>query len=87
MLFRKKLPAVYKVHRPWGRLVRLELKPHPVLARVWAGARRPALRMRAALAPTAAPPAPWAAPTQGAYLLTPTPLIRYSRTLFPIIKP
>ncbi|CAH0588916.1 unnamed protein product [Chrysodeixis includens] len=72
----KKLPAVYKVHRPWGRLVRLELKPHPVLARVWAGAASRALRMRAALTPTAAPPAPWADTARGAYLVTPTPLVR-----------
>ncbi|CAH2250120.1 jg6847 [Pararge aegeria aegeria] len=73
----KKLPAVYKVHRPWGRLVRLELKPHPALSRLWASAARPQLKMRAALAPTRAPPAPWLAPTaNGAYLLTATPLVR-----------
>lgn len=48
----KLLPAVYKVHRPWGRLVRLELKPHP------------------------APPLPWAGTQRGAYLVTPTPLVR-----------
>ncbi|CAH1639276.1 unnamed protein product [Spodoptera littoralis] len=72
----KKLPAVYKVHRPWARVVRLELKPHPVLARVWAGAAPPGLRMRAALTPTAAPPAPWASPAKGAYLVTPTPFVR-----------
>ncbi|XP_023945104.2 DNA-directed RNA polymerase, mitochondrial [Bicyclus anynana] len=73
----KKLPAVYKVHRPWGRLVRLELKPHPALSRLWAVAARPQLKMRAALAPTRAPPAPWLAPTaNGAYLLTATPLVR-----------
>nr|XP_049705055.1 DNA-directed RNA polymerase, mitochondrial [Helicoverpa armigera] len=72
----KLLPAVYKVHRPWGRLVRLELKPHPALARLWAGAAAPALRLRAALTPTAAPPLPWAATQRGAYLVTPTPLVR-----------
>ncbi|XP_045500469.1 DNA-directed RNA polymerase, mitochondrial isoform X2 [Colias croceus] len=73
----KKLPAVYKVHRPWGRLVRLELKPHPVLSRLCAAAARPALRLRAALAPTVSPPAPWLAPTApAAYLLTATPLVR-----------
>ncbi|CAB3230717.1 unnamed protein product [Arctia plantaginis] len=72
----KKLPAVYKVHRPWGRLVRLELKPHPVLARLWAGAARRDLRMRAALTPTHAPPAPWARVDRGALLLTHTPLVR-----------
>ncbi|XP_004931824.1 DNA-directed RNA polymerase, mitochondrial [Bombyx mori] len=72
----KKLPAVYKVHRPWGRAVRLELKPHPALCRVWEGAARPGLRLRAALVPAAAPPAPWAAPDAGAYLLTRTSLIR-----------
>ncbi|CAG4960033.1 unnamed protein product [Parnassius apollo] len=77
----RRLPAVYKVHRAWGRMVRLELKPHPVLARLWAGAARPALCLRAALVPTRAPPAPWrthappAVPV-GAYLLTGTPLIR-----------
>ncbi|XP_063895099.1 DNA-directed RNA polymerase, mitochondrial [Helicoverpa armigera] len=72
----KLLPAVYKVHRPWGRLVRLELKPHPALARLWAGAAAPALRLRAALTPTAAPPLPWAGTQRGAYLVTPTPLVR-----------
>ncbi|KAI5638464.1 DNA-directed RNA polymerase, mitochondrial [Phthorimaea operculella] len=72
----KKLPAVYKVHRPWGRMVRLELKPHPALARLWSGAATPALRMRAALVPTAGPPVPWCSPNMGACLVTPTPLIR-----------
>ncbi|XP_059048720.1 DNA-directed RNA polymerase, mitochondrial [Achroia grisella] len=70
------LPAVYKVHRPWGRLVRLELKPHPVLARLWAGGARPGLRVRAALAPALAPPAPWLSHASRAHLLTPTPLVR-----------
>ncbi|XP_050347708.1 DNA-directed RNA polymerase, mitochondrial [Nymphalis io] len=70
----KKLPAVYKVHRPWGRLVRLELKPHPTLSRLCAAAARPALRMRAALAPTRAPPPPWR--HAAACLLTATPLVR-----------
>ncbi|XP_041982411.1 DNA-directed RNA polymerase, mitochondrial [Aricia agestis] len=73
----KLLPAVYKVHRPWGRLVRLELKPHPTLTRLAAAAARPVLRLRAALAPTRAPPAPWhSATAPGAYLLTDTPLVR-----------
>ncbi|XP_061718880.1 DNA-directed RNA polymerase, mitochondrial [Cydia pomonella] len=72
----KKLPAVYKVHRPWGRLVRLELKPHPALARLWLGAARAALRMRAALLPPSSPPRPWPHLHSGAYLLTKTPLIR-----------
>ncbi|CAK1555600.1 unnamed protein product [Leptosia nina] len=73
----KKLPAVYKVHRPWGRFVRLELKPHPILTRLCAATARPTLRMRTSLAPTVSPPAPWlTATTPGAYLLTGTPLIR-----------
>ncbi|KAM3965715.1 LOW QUALITY PROTEIN: mitochondrial RNA polymerase [Aphomia sociella] len=72
----KLLPAVYKVHRPWGRLVRLELKPHPALARLWAGGARRSLRVRAALAPALAPPMPWCTRASRAYLLTPTPLIR-----------
>ncbi|KAJ2945774.1 hypothetical protein O0L34_g614 [Tuta absoluta] len=57
-------------------MVRLELKPHPALARLWGGAATPALRMRAALVPTAGPPVPWTAATMGACLVTPTPLIR-----------
>ncbi|KOB68484.1 DNA-directed RNA polymerase [Operophtera brumata] len=54
------------MHRPWGRLVRLELKPHPVLARLWSGAAKPELRMRASLAPTRGPPAPWTGVNFGA---------------------
>ncbi|KAI8439642.1 hypothetical protein MSG28_013355 [Choristoneura fumiferana] len=72
----KKLPAVYKVHRPWGRLVRLELKPHPSVSRLWLGAARAALRMRADLVPPASPSKPWPHLHSGAYLLTKTPLIR-----------
>ncbi|XP_050677146.1 DNA-directed RNA polymerase, mitochondrial [Leptidea sinapis] len=72
----KKLPALYKVHRPWGRLVRLELKPHPTLTRLCAAAARPTLSMRACLAPTLSPPVPWRSPASAAYLLTETPLIR-----------
>ncbi|VVC87266.1 unnamed protein product, partial [Leptidea sinapis] len=71
----KKLPALYKVHRPWGRLVRLELKPHPTLTRLCAAAARPTLSMRACLAPTLSPPVPWRSPASAAYLLTETPLI------------
>ncbi|KAL4703702.1 hypothetical protein ACJJTC_004117 [Scirpophaga incertulas] len=76
----KMLPAVYKVHRPLGRLVRMELKPHPVLARAWASACPPRLRMRTALLPTIAPPAPWSAPHPVAHLTPPAPLIRCVRT-------
>ncbi|XP_045488794.1 DNA-directed RNA polymerase, mitochondrial [Pieris rapae] len=73
----KKLPAVYKVHRPWGRYYRLELKPHPVLIRLCAATSRPALRMRTSLAPTVSPPTPWLTATApAAYLLTGTPLVR-----------
>ncbi|CAG9564536.1 unnamed protein product [Danaus chrysippus] len=73
----KKLPAVYKVHRPWGRLVRLELKPHPALSRLWSSAARPRLRLRSSLVPARSPPAPWySATASAACLLTDTSLIR-----------
>lgn len=77
----KKVPAVYKVHRPWGRLVRLELKPHPVVCRLCMSGVRLTLRMSAPLVPPLSVSAPWAAHKTGAYLLTDTTLIRIPFTV------
>ncbi|XP_068617783.1 DNA-directed RNA polymerase, mitochondrial [Battus philenor] len=74
----KNMPGVFKVHRHWGWQVRLELKPHPIVSRLYAVAARPSLHLRSTLVPALAPPPPWRRHTAGAYLVTDTPLIRLS---------
>jgi DNA-directed RNA polymerase len=53
-----------------------EVKPHPVLARLFRGAAQEDLVFEAATVPMLCPPLPWTSVGSGGYLIAKTDLIR-----------
>lgn len=76
-LLRKFLPILYNVFRGKGKLVRQEIKPHPLLPRLVRESLVPTLYMDSNLTPCICPPLPWSDVLHGGYLLTKTPVMRY----------
>jgi DNA-directed RNA polymerase len=74
--FRHLLPAFYTLFRAQGRLLREEVKPHPILARLFRGAAQEDLLFEMAAVPMLCPPLPWTSVATGGYLLVKEPLIR-----------
>ncbi|XP_017021954.1 DNA-directed RNA polymerase, mitochondrial [Drosophila kikkawai] len=70
------LPAFYTLFRNQGRLVKEEVKPHPVLARLLRASRQQTLTFESNLVPMLCPPQPWSTPHNGGYLLNKSELIR-----------
>uniref|UniRef100_W8B9K7 DNA-directed RNA polymerase n=2 Tax=Ceratitis capitata TaxID=7213 RepID=W8B9K7_CERCA len=70
------LPAFYTLFRNQGRLVKEEVKPHPVLARLLRTSRQQTLVFDSSLVPMICPPQPWSTPNNGGYLLNKSDLIR-----------
>ncbi|XP_046406885.1 DNA-directed RNA polymerase, mitochondrial-like isoform X2 [Ischnura elegans] len=72
------LPAFYTLFRSQqqGKMVKEEVKPHPVLARLFRGAASDTLKFPAKCVPMLCPPTPWTTVTSGAYLLTKVDVIR-----------
>ncbi|XP_017154229.1 DNA-directed RNA polymerase, mitochondrial [Drosophila miranda] len=70
------LPAFYTLFRNQGRLVKEEVKPHPVLSRLLRGSRQQTLTFDSNLVPMLCPPQPWSTPHNGGYLLNKSELIR-----------
>ncbi|XP_060666767.1 DNA-directed RNA polymerase, mitochondrial [Drosophila nasuta] len=70
------LPAFYTLFRNQGRLVKEEVKPHPVLSRLLRASRQQTLTFDANLVPMLCPPQPWSTPHNGGYLLNKSELIR-----------
>lgn len=70
------LPAFYTLFRNQGRLVKEEVKPHPVLARLLRASRQQTLTFDSNLVPMLCPPQPWSTPHNGGYLLNKSELIR-----------
>ncbi|XP_013107948.1 DNA-directed RNA polymerase, mitochondrial [Stomoxys calcitrans] len=70
------LPAFYTLFRNQGRLVKEEVKPHPVLARLLRASRQQTLTFDSNLVPMLCPPQPWSTPHNGGYLLNKSDLIR-----------
>jgi len=74
--FRHLLPAFYTLFRTQGRLLKEEVKPHPVLARLFRGAAQEDLVFEAATVPMLCPPLPWTSIGSGGYLIAKADLIR-----------
>ena len=55
-----------------------EVKPHPVIAKLFSKQKFHTLRFSVDMLPTIIPPCPWTCPTQGGYFMHPTDLIRIS---------
>ncbi|XP_011205921.2 DNA-directed RNA polymerase, mitochondrial [Bactrocera dorsalis] len=70
------LPAFYTLFRNQGRLVKEEVKPHPVLAKLLRMSRQQTLTFDSSLVPMLCPPQPWSTPNNGGYLLNKSELIR-----------
>ncbi|XP_030382801.1 DNA-directed RNA polymerase, mitochondrial isoform X2 [Scaptodrosophila lebanonensis] len=70
------LPAFYTLFRNQGRLVKEEVKAHPVLSRLLRASRQQTLTFESNLVPMLCPPQPWSTPHNGGYLLNKSELIR-----------
>ncbi|XP_037957761.1 DNA-directed RNA polymerase, mitochondrial [Teleopsis dalmanni] len=70
------LPAFYTLFRNQGRLVKEEVKPHPVLAKLLRTSRQQTLTFDSNIVPMLCPPQPWSTPYNGGYLLNKSDLIR-----------
>ncbi|XP_014294604.1 DNA-directed RNA polymerase, mitochondrial [Halyomorpha halys] len=70
------LPAFYTLFRRESKLWLEEVKPHPVLSRLYKGACSPHLYFSVTDLPMLSPPLPWNEPSSGGYLIARSPLIR-----------
>lgn len=70
------MPAFYTLFRNQGRLMKEEVKPHPVLARLLRASQQQTLTFDSNLVPMLCPPQPWSTPHNGGYLLNKSELIR-----------
>ncbi|KAJ4450804.1 hypothetical protein ANN_02234 [Periplaneta americana] len=70
------LPAFYTLFRTQGRMLKEEVKPHPVLARLFRGAAQETLVFDVTTVPMLSPPLPWTSVTSGGYLVAKADLIR-----------
>lgn len=70
------LPAFYTLFRTQGRILKEEVKPHPMLARLFRGAAQENLVFEVTTLPMLCPPLPWTYITSGGYLVAKTDLIR-----------
>ncbi|XP_021914450.1 DNA-directed RNA polymerase, mitochondrial isoform X2 [Zootermopsis nevadensis] len=70
------VPAFYALFRNQGRLLKEEVKPHPVLARLFRCAAQEYLVFEVATVPMLCPPLPWSSITSGGYLTVKADLIR-----------
>lgn len=62
--------------RNQGRIVKEEVKPHPVLSRLYRGSQQQTLTFETNLVPMLCPPKPWCSTKTGGYLLAKSDLIR-----------
>uniref|UniRef100_A0A1L8DGQ1 DNA-directed RNA polymerase n=2 Tax=Nyssomyia neivai TaxID=330878 RepID=A0A1L8DGQ1_9DIPT len=69
-------PAFFTLYRNQGRTMKEEVKPHPVLSKLFRGAQQETLTFDVNLVPMMCPPQPWNTPNQGGYLVTKSELIR-----------
>ncbi|CAO1371112.1 unnamed protein product [Diamesa hyperborea] len=74
------LPAFYTLFRNQGRIVKEEVKPHPVLSRLYRGSQQETLTFEANQVPMLCPPQPWNNSKTGGYLLANSELIRLPQT-------
>ena len=75
-IFRHPLPAFYTLFRTQGRNLKEEIKPHPILARLFRGAAQENLVFEVTTVPMLCPPMPWTSITSGGYLVAKAHFIR-----------
>jgi len=70
------LPGFYTIFRTQGRLVKEEVKPHPVLSRLYRASVPETLTFPTNEVPMRCPPIPWSSVTTGGYLVAPCEMVR-----------
>ncbi|KAJ9581673.1 hypothetical protein L9F63_023149, partial [Diploptera punctata] len=70
------LPAFYTLYRSHGRFFKEEIKPHPILGRLYRGAAQETLVFDVTTVPMVCPPVPWISINNGGYLVAKADLIR-----------
>ncbi|XP_044253587.1 DNA-directed RNA polymerase, mitochondrial [Tribolium madens] len=69
-------PAFYTVFRTQGRILKEEVKPHPVLSRLFRASMPETLTFPANELPMFCPPVPWTCVDNGGYLVMPCDVVR-----------
>ncbi|CAB3385741.1 Hypothetical predicted protein [Cloeon dipterum] len=72
----QEIPAFYSCFRFSGKIIREEIKPHPVLAKLFRLAALETLEFPTSLVPMVSPPLPWTSIQHGGHLITSTELVR-----------
>ncbi|KAL1494494.1 hypothetical protein ABEB36_010085 [Hypothenemus hampei] len=70
------LPAFYTIFRSQGRIVKEEVKPHPVLFKLYKLSQPETLTFPIVEVPMLCPPIPWTSLENGGYLISPTDFVR-----------
>lgn len=78
--FENQTPAFYTLFRNHGKLVKEEVKPHPVLIKLYRGSQQESLTFEVNVVPMICPPQPWSSSRNGGYLLAKSDLIRLHHT-------
>lgn len=74
------VPAFYNIYRTVGVRTKEEIKPHPLLSKMYREASPEELAFDVGLVPMVCPPLPWSDVNSGIFLLTQTPLVRLPET-------
>lgn len=69
-------PAMFTLFRNQGKIVKEEVKPHPVLVKLFRGSQSDDLTFDVNQVPMLCPPQPWTTSRNGGYLLAKSDLIR-----------
>ncbi|XP_018577460.1 DNA-directed RNA polymerase, mitochondrial [Anoplophora glabripennis] len=70
------LPAFYTIFRTQGRITKEEVKPHPVLSKLYRASLPETLHFPTYELPMICPPVPWTSTHVGGYLVSPCEVIR-----------
>ncbi|XP_056629610.1 DNA-directed RNA polymerase, mitochondrial [Diorhabda sublineata] len=70
------LPAFYTIFRAQGRIIKEEVKPHPILCKLYRQSHPETLTFPTNEVPMVCPPIPWISTEIGGYLISPCDVIR-----------
>jgi DNA-directed RNA polymerase, mitochondrial len=70
------IPAFYTIFRHQAKVVKEEVKPHPILIKLFKGSQQETLTFEVNQVPMLCPPQPWTSAHHGGYLIEKTDLIR-----------
>ncbi|XP_076451324.1 DNA-directed RNA polymerase, mitochondrial-like [Babylonia areolata] len=73
---RNMVPAFYTIYRSYSYQVVEEIKPHPMVMKVYQGSELNELSFNSSFLPMLVPPLPWVSRTLGGYLLSAVRLVR-----------